>query len=79
MDAKNLLIIMSDQHNSRVVGCCGHQIVRTPNIDRLAAGGAPFTAAYTPCPVCVPARAAFASRKYVHEIGDWDNSTAYDG
>ncbi len=79
MDAKNLLIIMSDQHNSRVVGCCGHQIVRTPNIDRLAAGGALFTAAYTPCPVCVPARAAFATGKYVHQIGNWDNATAYDG
>jgi choline-sulfatase len=79
MDAKNLLIIMSDQHNRRVLGCYGHEIVRTPNLDRLAAGGTRFTDAYTPSPVCVPARAAFATGKYVHQIGAWDNAIAYDG
>ena len=79
MDSKNLLIIMSDQHNRRMLGCYGHDIVRTPNLDRLAAGGTLFTDAYTPCPVCVPARAAFATGKYVHQIGTWDNAIAYDG
>jgi len=79
MDAKNLLIIMSDQHNRSVLGCYGHEIVRTPNLDRLAAGGTRFTDAYTPSPVCVPARAAFATGKYVHQIGAWDNAIAYDG
>jgi choline-sulfatase len=79
MEASNLLIIMSDQHNRRMLGCYGHNIVRTPNLDRLAAGGTLFTDAYTPCPVCVPARAAFATGKYVHQIGTWDNAIAYNG
>jgi len=79
MDPRNLLIIMSDQHNRRMLGCYGHDIVRTPNLDGLAARGTLFTDAYTPCPVCVPARAAFATGKYVHQIGTWDNAIAYDG
>ena len=38
MQAQNLLIIMSDQHNSDMMGCYGHPLVSTPNLDRL--GGA---------------------------------------
>ncbi len=79
MKPENLLIIMSDQHNRRTLGCYGHPIVKTPNLDSLARRGSLFTDAYTPCPVCVPARAAFATGKYVHQIGTWDNAIAYDG
>jgi choline-sulfatase len=75
----NLIIIMSDEHNPKIMGCAGHSIVRTPNLDRLARSGTMFTSAYTTCPVCVPARAAFAVGKYVHQIGYWDNADAYDG
>ena len=79
MKPGNLVIIMSDEHNPKVMGCNGHPIVKTPNIDALAAGGTMFTSAYTTCPVCVPARAAFAVGKYVHQIGYWDNADAYEG
>ena len=79
MKPANLLILMSDEHNPKVMGCAGHPIVQTPNLDRLAAQGTMFTSAYTTCPVCVPARAAFAVGKYVHQIGYWDNADAYDG
>ena len=79
MKPANLIIIMSDEHNPKIMGCAGHPIVKTPNLDGLAAGGTMFTSAYTTCPVCVPARAAFAVGKYVHQIGYWDNADAYDG
>ena len=79
MEPKNLLIIMSDEHNPKVLGCYGNEFVRTPNLDRLAGRGTLFTDAYTTSPVCVPARAAFAIGKYVHQIGFWDNADAYDG
>jgi len=79
MKPANLLIIMSDQHNRRLAGCYGHDIVKTPNLDRMAQTGTRFNAAYTPCPVCVPARAAFATGKYVHQIGLWDNAMPFDG
>ena len=77
--ATNLLIIMSDQHNRRLAGCYGHDIVKTPNLDAMSREGTRFEAAYTPCPVCVPARAAFATGKYVHQIGLWDNAMPFDG
>ena len=75
----NLVIILSDQHNPRVMGCAGHSLVKTPNIDALAARGTRFSSAYTNCPICVPARASLATGRYVHDIGFWDNAIAYDG
>jgi choline-sulfatase len=79
MKPANLLIIMSDEHNPKMMGLSGHPIVQTPNLDALAAGGTTFSSAYTPCPVCVPARAAFATGKYIHQTGYWDNADAYEG
>ena len=79
MTPKNLLLIMSDEHNRSVMGCAGHPMVRTPNLDRLAAGGTRFTDAYCNCPICVPSRASFATGRYVHDIRRWDNATPYDG
>jgi len=78
-EATNLIFIMSDEHNKRVLGCAGHPMIRTPNLDALAARGTRFTSAYTNCPICVPARASFATGRYVHDIRYWDNAIAYDG
>ena len=75
----NLLFILSDEHNKRVTGCYGHPMIRTPNLDALAARGTRFTSAYTNCPICVPARASFATGRYVHETRCWDNAIAYGG
>ncbi len=75
----NLLFIFSDEHDPRYMGCSGHPFVRTPNLDRLAARGTRFTNAWTPCPVCVPARASLATGRWVHDIGYWDNAIAYEG
>ena len=75
----NLLFIMSDEHQARAMGCAGHDIVKTPNLDRLAARGTRFTNAYTNCPICVPARASFATGQYVNQIGYWTNAHPYEG
>jgi choline-sulfatase len=79
MQAENLLIIMSDQHSRGAMGCYGHPVVQTPHLDRLAARGTRFTSCWTPSPVCIPARASFATGKYIHQIGFWDNADPYDG
>lgn len=79
MAAPNFLVIMSDEHNPKVLGHEGHPVISTPNLDRLAARGTAFTSAYTTSPVCIPARAGFAAGKYIHQIGFWDNADAYDG
>ncbi len=79
MTPQNLLILMSDEHQARMMGCAGHPLAKTPNLDALAARGTRFADAVTTCPICVPARASFATGRYVHDTGYWDNSIAYDG
>lgn len=79
MKQQNLLILMSDEHNASMMGCAGHPLARTPNLDVLAARGTRFVDAYTSCPICVPARASFATGRHIHDIEYWDNSIAYDG
>ncbi len=79
IEPQNLLFIMSDEHNPKITGCYGHPIVQTPNIDKLAQSGTLFSSAYTNSAICVPARAALATGRYVHETGQWDNSAAYRG
>jgi choline-sulfatase len=79
MRPANLLFILSDEHSRRVLGCYGHEMIRTPNLDRLAASGVRFTDAYCNSPICVPSRAALATGRYVHQIRFWDNGIPYDG
>ena len=79
MTKSNLLILMSDEHQARALGCAGHDLVQTPNLDALAARGVRFTKAYTPTPICVPARASFATGLYPHQTRLWDNSMPYRG
>src|SRR5947209_3225937 len=76
---RNLLIIMSDEHNPKIVGHAGHPVVSTTALDALAARGSRLTAAYTPSPICVPARASLATGFPVHRHRAWDNAIAYDG
>jgi choline-sulfatase len=79
LEPKNLLVLMSDEHAPQAMSCAGHPLALTPNLDRLAARGTRFTAAYCTSPICVPSRAGFATGKYPHQIGYWDNADAYEG
>lgn len=56
MRRPNILFLMSDEHRADVSGYEGNTVVRTPNLDQLAESGVVFTNAYTPSPVCIPAR-----------------------
>lgn len=56
MERPNVLILMSDEHRYDVCGFARNTVVRTPNLDRLAEGAVIFDNAYTPSPVCIPAR-----------------------
>ncbi|MGQ7843281.1 sulfatase-like hydrolase/transferase [Granulosicoccus sp. 3-233] len=76
---RNLVIIMSDEHNRDWSGCYGHALARTPHIDALAARGTRFSSAYCNSPICVPSRAAFATGRFVHDTGHWDNAFPYAG
>ncbi|MEM7407214.1 MAG: sulfatase-like hydrolase/transferase [Pseudomonadota bacterium] len=75
----NVLVIMADELAREGVGCYGHSHVFTPHMDRLAARGMRYTNAYTPSPVCVPARASFATGMHVAQTRCWSSAEAYHG
>lgn len=65
----NIVLIVSDQHNAKVVGHEGHPDVKTPNMDRLAEEGVRFRNAITQNPICTPSRVSFLSGQYCHNHG----------
>src|SRR5512145_10487 len=69
----NFIVILVDDYGATDLSCYGSKFYRTPNLDRLAAGGMRFTQAYSACTVCSPSRAAIMTGKYparLH-ITDW--------
>ena len=71
----DILLILTDQWNARMVGYAGDAAVQTPHLDGLAAAGVTFSAAYTRSPVCMAARCSLASGLYPHNHGFWNNFT----
>src|SRR4051812_20098563 len=58
MSQPNILLVHADQHRYDCLGAAGHPLIQTPSLDRLAREGVHFTHAFTPIPVCTPARAS---------------------
>ena len=73
----NIVIILIDDMGYADPSCFGNRVVKTPNIDALAARGTRFATAYTNSAICVPARAALATGRYVKETHYWDNSHGF--
>jgi len=71
--ARNLLFLFSDQHSARVAGCYGDPLAETPALDRLAADGVTFDAAYCPSPICTPSRMSTMTARHPHRSGVWGN------
>jgi choline-sulfatase len=77
IEKPNILLIMADQLVPFLTGAYGHPLVQTPNLDRLAAGGIRFDSAYTPYPLCAPARVAMLTGRYASRIGCFDNAALF--
>jgi choline-sulfatase len=72
----NVLWICADDHAPYVCGAYGNKVVRTPNLDRLAAGGMRFDRAYSNAPVCTASRQSFLTGRYPRTLGVTQLSTA---
>ena len=73
----NILFIMTDQQRYDAMSCHGGQ-ARTPNLDRLAAGGIDFGRFFTQAPVCVPSRCNLFTGRYGHSHGNRENNARLD-
>ena len=77
--ANNVLVLMSDEHTRSVMGAYGNSLVKTPALDKLANSGVRFEHAYTPSPICISARASFATGTHVFEHRCWSSAEPYYG
>ena len=79
MRQQNVLVIMSDEHTRSMMGAYGNPLVKTPALDQLANSGIRFENAYTPSPICISARASFATGTQVFEHRCWSSAEPYYG
>lgn len=66
----NVLFIISDDLTYTALSCYGNTVVKTPNIDAIAAKGTRFTRAFCQGTYCGPSRASFMSGYYPHATGE---------
>lgn len=60
----NVIVILADDLGYGDLGCFGQKLIKTPNIDRLAAEGMKFTQAYAGATVCAPSRCSLMTGKH---------------
>lgn len=68
----NIVLFFTDDHGAWALGCSGNRELRTPALDGLAANGLRFVNAFTPCPVCSPARACLMTGRTPSQVGIHD-------
>jgi len=72
----NVLFIISDDLRPEL-GCYGNSIIKTPNVDALAARGTRFDRAYAQFPLCNPSRSSMLNGRYPTQTGVMDNNTYF--
>ena len=66
---QNVVVIIGDDHATSVLGAYGNELIRTPNLDRLAREGTTFLRAFANSPVCTPSRQSLITGRYPHAAG----------
>lgn len=77
--APNIIFVMSDDHAVPALSAYGGNLISTPNLDRLAAAGARFDAAFVTNSICTPSRAVVLTGKHSHRNGVLTLSDTFDG
>src|SRR5258708_1031630 len=72
----NVLFIISDDLRPEL-GAYGNKIIKTPNIDALAARGTRFDRAYAQFPLCNPSRSSLLNGRYPTQSGVMDNNSYF--
>lgn len=76
-DRPNVLFILIDDHPAHMVSLLDESVVRTPNMERLAARGSWFSRAYNAAPVCAASRASFLTGVHPSNSGAYYNAQAW--
>lgn len=74
MAKPNIFLILTDQQRWDTIAAAGNSHIKTPSLDRLMREGTSFNAAYTPAPVCVPARCSLHYGQYPLKTGCYENN-----
>src|SRR2546422_598300 len=69
----NIIFILVDDLRWDALGCMGHPVAKTPNIDRIAKEGALFKNFFVSIPLCAPSRSSFLTGQYAHTTGVTNN------
>jgi arylsulfatase len=75
----NILLIFTDQQRYDTIEALGNPVIKTPALNSLVEDGVWFNRAYTPCPVCVPARYSMMTGRMPHETDCVDNQVMPEG
>jgi choline-sulfatase len=69
----NILLLFTDQQRFDTIAALGNPVIKTPAFDRICEAGVAFTSAYSPSPVCVPARCSLTYGQYPMHTQCYDN------
>jgi len=73
----NVVLIVSDDHGRETLGCYGNPVIKTPNLDGLAAEGVRFTNAFCTTASCSASRSVILSGMYNHANGQYGHQHSY--
>jgi N-sulfoglucosamine sulfohydrolase len=74
---RNVLLLISDNHNATDLGCYGHAHLQTPHLDALAARGTRFTHAFATTASCGPSRAVIYTGLLTHANGQYMHAHSF--
>jgi len=77
IDRPNIILFVADDHGTDALGCYGNPVIKTPNLDKLAAEGTKFDNAYCTSASCAASRSVILSGKFGHATGSYGHVHDY--